>query len=165
MYCIEQGTWDSQAAQWSRTHLQMQETQEMRVRSPSWEDPLEKGIATHYSIPAWRTPWTELPGGLWSMGPRRIGLNWATEHMHTQSKANRRWTAGTDGSTKSCFSHKGTELAPHITDTQQVLCKWPHTYLSLKWSLVTEIMTDILQRRNMKCWKVKWFFSRKINCM
>ena len=34
------------------------------VRSPVKEDPLEKEIATHSSIPAWRTPWTEEPGGL-----------------------------------------------------------------------------------------------------
>ena len=39
----------------------MQETQ---VRSLSWEDPLEKGMATHSSILAWRIPWTEEPGGL-----------------------------------------------------------------------------------------------------
>ena len=34
------------------------------VRSLSWEDPLEKGTATHSSILAWRIPWTEKPGGL-----------------------------------------------------------------------------------------------------
>ena len=39
----------------------MQETQ---VRSLSQEDPLEKGMATHSSILAWRVPWTEEPGGL-----------------------------------------------------------------------------------------------------
>ena len=39
----------------------MQETQ---VWSLGWEDPLEKGMATHSSIPAWRIPWTEGPGGL-----------------------------------------------------------------------------------------------------
>ena len=38
------------------------------VRSLGWEDPLEKGMATHSSIPAWRIPWTEEPGGLQSMG-------------------------------------------------------------------------------------------------
>ena len=36
----------------------MQETQETRVRSLGWEDPLEKGTATHSSILAWSTPWT-----------------------------------------------------------------------------------------------------------
>ena len=37
------------------------------VRSLGWEDPLEKGMATHSSILAWRIPWTEEPGGLQSM--------------------------------------------------------------------------------------------------
>ena len=38
-----------------------------------WEDPLEKGMATHSSILAWRTPWTEKPGGLQSMGSQKVG--------------------------------------------------------------------------------------------
>ena len=42
--------------------------QETWVGSLGWEDPLEEGIATHSSILAWRTPWTEEPGGLQSMG-------------------------------------------------------------------------------------------------
>ena len=48
----------------------MQETQ---VRSLGWEDPLEKGMATHSSILAWRVPWTKEPGGLQSMGLQRVG--------------------------------------------------------------------------------------------
>ena len=47
----------------------MQETQ---VQSLSWEDLLEKGMATHSSILAWEIPWTEEPGGLQSMGSRRV---------------------------------------------------------------------------------------------
>ena len=43
----------------------MRETQ---IRSLGWEDPLEKGKATHSSTLAWRIPWTEEPGGLQSMG-------------------------------------------------------------------------------------------------
>mgnify|MGYP007134204067 CR=1 FL=1 len=42
--------------------------QETRVPSLGREDPLEKGMATHSSILAWRIPWTEEPGGLQSMG-------------------------------------------------------------------------------------------------
>ena len=42
--------------------------QETWIRSLSWEDPLEEGMATHSSILAWRTPWTEESGGLQSMG-------------------------------------------------------------------------------------------------
>ena len=37
-----------------------------------WEDPLGKEIATHSSILAWRIPWTQEPGGLWSMGLQRV---------------------------------------------------------------------------------------------
>ena len=47
--------------------------QETTVRSLGWEDPLEKGMATHSSILAWRIPWTEKPGGLQSMGLQRVG--------------------------------------------------------------------------------------------
>ena len=46
---------------------------ETRVQSLNQEDPLEKVIATHSSILAWRIPWTEEPGGLQSMGSQRIG--------------------------------------------------------------------------------------------
>ena len=46
----------------------MQETQ---VQSPGWEDLLDKEMATHSSILAWRIPWIEEPGGLWSLGSQR----------------------------------------------------------------------------------------------
>ena len=52
--------WASQAAQWVKKLPAMQETQER------WEVSLEEGMATHYSILAWRIPWTEEPGGLHS---------------------------------------------------------------------------------------------------
>ena len=50
----------------------MQEMQETQDRSLGWEDPLEDGMATHSSILAWRTPWTEESGGLQSMGSQRV---------------------------------------------------------------------------------------------
>ena len=46
---------------------------ETSVRSLGWEDPLEEGMATHFSILARRVPWTEEPDGLWSMGSQRVG--------------------------------------------------------------------------------------------
>ena len=49
--------------------------QETWVRSLGWEDPLEKGIATHYRILAWETPWTEEPS-----------RNWITVHEVTKSQ-------------------------------------------------------------------------------
>ena len=54
--------------------------QETGVGSLWREDPLEKGIATHSSILAWRIPWAEEPGGLQSMGSQRVGYDWATKH-------------------------------------------------------------------------------------
>ena len=46
--------------------------QETWVQSLSWEDPLEKGMATLSRILAWSIPWTEEPGGLQSMGSQRV---------------------------------------------------------------------------------------------
>ena len=45
--------------------------QKTQVQSLGWEDPLEKGMATHSSILAWRLPWTYEPGGLW--GQKELG--------------------------------------------------------------------------------------------
>ena len=46
---------------------------ESRVLSLGWEDILEKEMATHSSILAWKTPWTREPSGLQSMGSQRVG--------------------------------------------------------------------------------------------
>ena len=54
------------------------EVQENQVWSLGWEDPLEKGMATHSSILSWRIPWTEEPGGLRSMQSQRVRHDWAT---------------------------------------------------------------------------------------
>ena len=48
---------------------------ETQVQSLGQEDPLEKGMATHSSILAWRIPWTEEPSGLQSMRSQRVGHN------------------------------------------------------------------------------------------
>ena len=53
--------------------------QETRIQSLSWEDPLEKGMATHSSILAWEIQWTEEPGRLQSMGSLGVGH---TERLH-----------------------------------------------------------------------------------
>ena len=63
---------------------------EFRIACVPWslsgEDLLDKGMATHSSILAWRIPWTEEPGGLQSMGLQRVGHDWVTNiHTHTYS--------------------------------------------------------------------------------
>ena len=57
--------------------------QETWVRFLGQEDPLEKGMATHSSILAWRIPWTEEPGGLQSVGSQRV----SDFHFHTERQA------------------------------------------------------------------------------
>ena len=64
--------------------------QETGVRSLDPEDPLERGMATHFSFLAWRIPWTEESGGLQSMGSRRVkhdcsSLARACIHTHTHT--------------------------------------------------------------------------------
>ena len=62
-------SWASMVAQTVKNLPAMQET---RIQSPGGEDPLEKGMATHSSILAWRISWTEEPGKLQSMGSPRV---------------------------------------------------------------------------------------------
>ena len=51
---------------------------ETQVPSLGREDPLQKGMATHSSVLAWRIPWAEEPGGLQSIGSQQVRHNWAT---------------------------------------------------------------------------------------
>ena len=62
--------WASLVAQTIKNLPTMQKTQ---VQSVGQEDPLVKGMVTHFSILAWRIPWTEEPGGLRSMESQRVG--------------------------------------------------------------------------------------------
>ena len=55
----------------------MKETQ---IQSLGWEDPLEKEMAVHTSILAWRIPWTEEPGGLQLLGSQKVGYDLVIEH-------------------------------------------------------------------------------------
>ena len=65
-------------AQTVKNPLAMHEAQ---VQFLGQEDPLEKGMATHSSILAWRIPWTEEPGGLQSTGLQRVGHDLATKQQ------------------------------------------------------------------------------------
>ena len=59
----------------------MQETRETQVASLARKDPLEKEMATHSTILAWRIPWTEGPGGLQTLGSQKVGHDWGTKHI------------------------------------------------------------------------------------
>ena len=55
------------------------------VKSLGWEDVLEKEMATHSSILAWKIPWMEEPGGLQSTGSQRVRHDWTTKSQHNWS--------------------------------------------------------------------------------
>ena len=71
----------SPMAQWVKNPPAMQE---MWVRLLDWGDPLEKGMATHSSILAWRIPCTKAPGGLQSKGLQRVGHDCDYRHTYMQ---------------------------------------------------------------------------------
>ena len=62
--------------------------QEIQIQSLDWEDPLEKVMATHSSILAWRISWLEEPGGLQSMGLKRVGHDYISEVKSVDPKGN-----------------------------------------------------------------------------
>ena len=115
--------WASLVAQTVKNLPAMQETQ---VQSLNWEDPLEKGIATHSSILAWRIPWTEEPGGLQSMGSQKLDM---TEQVTLTRDL---WWPVSQPATHSDFSH--TELCvpcvqreysgPFSINTSLVRCRY-----------------------------------------
>ena len=65
----------------------------MHVRSLSLEDSLEKGMATHSSIVAWRIPWTKEPGGLQSIGLHRVRHNCSKDPLGVNSPLCLKWLA------------------------------------------------------------------------
>ena len=73
----------SQIVQWVKNLSAMQKTQETQGQFLGWEDPLEKGMATHSSILAWRIPWTAEPGRLQSIGSQIIRQDWSDWAEHS----------------------------------------------------------------------------------
>ena len=65
-----------------KTHLTMQETQETQIQSLGQKDPLQKEMATHSSILAWKITWRGEPGGSQSMGHKELDM---TEHTCPQA--------------------------------------------------------------------------------
>ena len=84
VYLIETaGSGASLVAQMVKNLPAMQETW---IQSLGQGDPMEEGMATHSSILAWETPWTEEPGELGSTGSQRVGHDAATKHSTAHSE-------------------------------------------------------------------------------
>ena len=87
--CASNSIWllsSDQASLVAQTVKCLPTMQETQVRSLGQEDPLEKEMATHSSILAWKIPWMEEPGGLQSMGLQKVGHDWATS-LHCPQKS------------------------------------------------------------------------------
>ena len=77
--------WASLVAQLVKNPPAVQDTRKIRIRSLSWEDPLEKGKATHSSILAWSVPWTS------SWGHKELDMiEWLSLSLHLSAKYNKR---------------------------------------------------------------------------
>ena len=72
---MKEGLRNTRASLVAYTLKNLPEMQETWVQSLAQEDALKKGMATHSSILAWKTPWTEEPGGLQSTGSQRVRHN------------------------------------------------------------------------------------------
>ena len=106
---------------------------ETRVGSLGWEDSLEKEMATHSSILAWRIPWTEEPGRLQSTGSQRVGHDWATSLHFTSSGENTRPfrydlnQTTYNNTVKVTNTFKGLDLVDRVPENFATLSKrwWP----------------------------------------
>ena len=85
------------------------------VQSLGWEDSLEEGMATHYSLLAWRIPWTDESGGLQSMRSQRVRHNWATKHNNSSTAQH------------TVFSIHLKSQGGHSTDL--IICRSPKLFL------------------------------------
>ena len=120
--------------------LAMQET---KVGSLGWEDPLEKGMATHSRILAWRIPWTEEPSEPQSVGSQRVWHNWAF-FTNTKTKPHQ--------SSVPCSFRFSTWCAPiNLPDTlntpptvrTSVKTPFPHPD-SIRWSTAAQTHLPLL---------------------
>ena len=84
---------------------------ETRLWSLGREDPLEKEMATHSSILAWRIPRTEEPGGLQPTGSKRVGHDWATSLSLRQSATN---GAATDFDSLTTYTSEWVKPLSHV---------------------------------------------------
>ena len=88
--------------------------QETWVLSLGGGDPLEKEMATHFSILTWRIPWTEEPGGLQSTGSQRVGYDWATSlHLTSLHFSAEEDTGSIPGLGRSHMLQSDWVVAPH----------------------------------------------------
>ena len=93
--------------------------------SLGWEDPLEKEMATHFSILAWRISWTEEPGGLQSVGSQRVGHDWRDLACTSILAWEILWTEESGGATVHESQKNRTQLSDWTRKTTNIyICWW-----------------------------------------
>ena len=92
------------------------------VWSLGWGDPLEKGMATHSSILAWRIPWTQEPGKVQSMGSQRVRHDWTTNTF--TFKFEKCWCGDRTGVRRGKTGIRKTNLEPVSIVTHKVKRTW-----------------------------------------
>ena len=85
--------------------------QELWVRSLGWEDPLEEEMATQFSIPAWRIPWAEEPGGPQFTGSQRVRHNLATKQQQQPHSVTQRLALST---AHTCIPGPSLDCRQHL---------------------------------------------------
>ena len=138
--------------------------QETRIRSLGWEGSLEKGMVIYSSILAWRIPWKEEPGGLYSMGPLRVG--WMTKTFtftckgHVLGTVSGPWASG----------HSCSRLQPRLSPKS---CYWltggrqhlPHgpgcLFLCALFSPLIKVTASYLFLSSQKCRKTNPKIKKK----
>ena len=143
-------------AQWWRICLPMQETEETQVWSLGREDPVEKEMATCFSILAWEIIWTKEPGRLQSMGSQRLGHNWATEHTHTHThtQAQSRQRASLWGEKQKHRRFLWIVLRNSVSAGTSLAVQWLRLCLLMQWlwvrSRIRELRLHVLHGQKPK---------------
>ena len=94
--------------------------QETWVQSQGQKDPLEKEMAPHSSILAWKIPWTEQPGGLQSMGSQRVGHDWVTNTFTFWYKGEEQGWEWQACHRKESRDHWHRDTGPVLEDTENI---------------------------------------------
>ena len=165
---------DSQMAQSVKSLPAMKET---HVQSLCWEDPLEKEMTTHINILTWRTPWTEVPGGLQSMVSQRVGLNWVantfTFHFHLSKDLKPKYFL-------NLIYEKGQggrhiQSSSHLSRKKNVHIYWLKGKYYLHWKLLEHITeyspcTHLIYFKESKCagillmWSYLYQIEKQLYC-
>ena len=138
-------------------------SEETQVRSLGWEDPLEKEMATQFSILAWKIPWTEDPGRLQSMGLQRIRHNWATSHKRATVQKFR------EGSISRSVKWSATLSAADWLNRWQLTIGLCHYYTGRHWQdsflCIARWIPDRTQNKKdvMLGWWILWGDFRILN--